>query len=49
MATVESTTGATYRAWSKLPSNTIGSAVFSVGMCLRVPYFASVLPRVVAL
>ncbi|WP_032376631.1 hotdog fold domain-containing protein [Rhodococcoides fascians] len=49
MTSVQSTTGATYRAWSKLPHNTIGSTVFSVGMCLRVPYFASVLPRVVAL
>jgi hypothetical protein len=49
MNTVVTTTGATYRAWSKLPNNTIGSTVFSIGMCLRVPYFASVLPRVVAL
>lgn len=49
MTTVENTAGATYRAWSKLPNNTIGSTLFSIGMCLRVPYFASVLPRVVAL
>lgn len=49
MTTVENTTGATYRAWSKLPNNTVGSTLFSVGMCLRVPYFASVLPHVVAL
>lgn len=49
MTTLENTTGATYRAWSKLPNNIVGSTLFSVGMCLRVPYFASVLPRVVAL
>lgn len=49
MAAVEKTAGSTLRAWSKLPRNGLGSAIFSVGMCLRVPYFASVLPRVVVL
>ncbi|WP_241387573.1 hotdog fold domain-containing protein [Rhodococcus sp. CH91] len=39
----------TYRAWTRLPRNPVGSALFSVGMCLRVPYFATVLPRVVHL
>ncbi|MGW4478795.1 hotdog fold domain-containing protein [Rhodococcus triatomae] len=39
----------TYRAWQRLPGNMLGSILFSVGMCARVPYFASVLPRVVAL
>ncbi|ELB92314.1 hypothetical protein Rwratislav_14713 [Rhodococcus wratislaviensis IFP 2016] len=37
----------TYAAWQKLPDNALGHALFSVGMCLRVPYFGSVLPRVV--
>lgn len=36
----------TYRSWLKLPRNAVGSTLFSVGMCLRVPYFATVLPRV---
>lgn len=36
----------TYRSWLKLPRNAVGSALFSVGMCVRVPYFATVLPRV---
>ncbi|MFD1814792.1 hotdog fold domain-containing protein [Rhodococcus gannanensis] len=39
----------TYRAWQRLPRNTLGSALFSLGMCVRVPYFTSVLPRVTAL
>lgn len=37
----------TYAAWQKLPDNALGHALFSVGMCIRVPYFGSVLPRVV--
>ncbi|WP_072806561.1 hotdog fold domain-containing protein [Rhodococcoides yunnanense] len=36
----------TYGLWQKLPHNIVGQAAFSVGMCLRVPYFCSVLPRV---
>ncbi len=39
-------TGLTYRAWLRLPRNTMGSAAFSLAMCVRVPYFGSVLPRV---
>ncbi|MDJ0392774.1 hotdog fold domain-containing protein [Rhodococcus sp. G-MC3] len=39
-------TGPTYGMWRKLPDNIVGQAVFSVGMCIRVPYFGSVLPRV---
>jgi len=39
----------TYRTWSKLPRNGLGSALFSLGMCLRVPYFGTVLPRVTEL
>lgn len=39
----------TFRAWSGLPRNRLGSVLFSAGMCLRVPYFATVLPRVVRL
>ncbi|GAA4471622.1 hotdog fold domain-containing protein [Rhodococcus olei] len=42
-------TTATYRSWQRLPHNSLGSALFSLGMCLRVPYFATVLPRVTAL
>ncbi|PTR31417.1 uncharacterized protein DUF4442 [Rhodococcus sp. OK519] len=37
---------ATYRSWQKLPANGFGRALFSIGMCVRVPYFATVLPRV---
>ena len=40
---------ATYRSWQKLPDNVIGQALFSLGMVARVPYFATVLPRVVVL
>ncbi|TQF68820.1 DUF4442 domain-containing protein [Rhodococcus spelaei] len=39
----------TYRSWLRLPSNRLGSTLFSAGMCLRVPYFATVLPRVTEL
>ncbi len=38
--------GPTYRRWGKLPNNIFGQTMFSVGMCLRVPYFGSVLPHV---
>lgn len=37
---------ATYELWQKLPDNILGQAVFSLGMCVRVPYFGSILPRV---
>ncbi|MGW0177599.1 hotdog fold domain-containing protein [Rhodococcus sp. NPDC003322] len=43
------TTTTTYRTWQRLPRNRVGSTLFSLGMCIRVPYFATVLPRVVAL
>lgn len=46
---MEPTATPTYRAWLKLPRNAVGSVLFSVGMCLRVPYFATVLPRVTVL
>lgn len=36
----------TYRGWLKLPDNRLGHAVFSVAMCIRVPYFGSILPTV---
>lgn len=39
----------TYRSWLKLPRNTLGSLLFSAGMCVRVPYFATILPRVTVL
>lgn len=41
--------GKTYAMWQRLPANALGSALFSVGMCLRVPYFGSILPRVQSL
>ncbi|ORL05882.1 thioesterase [Prescottella equi] len=41
-----STHTATYRSWQKLPANGFGRALFSLGMCVRVPYFATVLPTV---
>ncbi|MGF7119698.1 hotdog fold domain-containing protein [Rhodococcus sp. BE178] len=37
---------ATYRSWQRLPANRFGRALFSIGMCARVPYFATVLPSV---
>jgi acyl-coenzyme A thioesterase PaaI-like protein len=40
---------ATYRGWKKLPDNAAGHALFSLGMVARVPYFGTVLPRVVVL
>ncbi|MFE4501477.1 hotdog fold domain-containing protein [Rhodococcus sp. NPDC056743] len=49
MTSSTSTTTPTYRAWQKLPDNTFGQAVFSLAMSIRVPYFASVLPRVTTL
>ncbi|NLU64883.1 DUF4442 domain-containing protein [Rhodococcus sp. HNM0563] len=39
----------TYRTWLKLPRNAVGSLLFSAGMCVRVPFLATVLPRVTAL
>lgn len=41
-----SATTPTYAAWRRLPSNAVGSIIFSAGMCARVPYFATILPRV---
>ena len=42
-------TSTTYGLWKKLPDNVVGQTIFSIGMCLRVPYFGSVLPRVKSL
>lgn len=39
----------TFAAWKKLPAGLLGSTAFSIGMCLRVPYFRTLLPRVVEL
>lgn len=36
----------TYRLRKKLPAGRLGSVLFSVGICLRVPYFATILPYV---
>ncbi|QTJ68824.1 DUF4442 domain-containing protein [Rhodococcus sp. ZPP] len=41
------TSSPTYAAWQKLPDNALGHTLFSLAMCVRVPYFGSVLPRVV--
>jgi acyl-coenzyme A thioesterase PaaI-like protein len=38
--------GPTFRAWQRLPRNAVGEALFSLGMCLRVPYFGTILPHV---
>ncbi|WP_338893203.1 hotdog fold domain-containing protein [Rhodococcus sovatensis] len=46
MSTTVKSYGPTYGIWRRLPDNAVGSAVFSFGMCLRVPYFGSVLPYV---
>lgn len=40
------TASPTYRSWLRLPSNALGARVFSAAMCLRVPYFATVMPTV---
>ena len=39
----------TYALWQRLAGVPLGPRLFSVGMCLRVPYFATVLPTVVEL
>jgi acyl-coenzyme A thioesterase PaaI-like protein len=39
----------TYRAWRKLPDNAVGHALFSLAMCVKVPYFSSIMPQVVAM
>lgn len=39
----------TYRGWRKLPDNAVGHGLFSLSMVARVPYFATVLPRVTRL
>lgn len=49
MTSTTSTTTPTYRTWQKLPNNAFGQAIFSLGMSVRVPYFASILPRVTTL
>ena len=42
-----STLSPTYRAWKQLSGRPGGSLMFSAAAMVRVPYFASVLPRVV--
>lgn len=42
-------TSSTYAMWNKLPKGPVQSIAFSLGMCVRVPYFRTVLPRVVEL
>ncbi|MDR3660755.1 MAG: hotdog fold domain-containing protein [Mycobacterium sp.] len=39
----------TYRAWKQLSARPGGSLLFSAAAMVRVPYFASVLPRVVTM
>ncbi|WP_182359191.1 hotdog fold domain-containing protein [Tomitella gaofuii] len=38
--------GPTYALRKRLPSGRLGNALFSLGLCARVPYFATVLPTV---
>lgn len=40
------TVSPTYRSRLRLPANGLGDRLFSAAMCLRVPYFATVLPVV---
>lgn len=40
------TASPTYRSRLRLPANGLGARLFSVAMCVRVPYFATVLPVV---
>ncbi|MFC5290970.1 hotdog fold domain-containing protein [Actinokineospora guangxiensis] len=42
-------TTATYRLWQRLSTVPLGHRLFSAGMVLRVPYFGTILPTVVAL
>lgn len=42
-------TTATYRLWQRLSGLPLGNRLFSAGMVLRVPYFGTILPTVVAL
>ena len=42
-------TTATYRLWQRLAGVPLGNRLFSAGMVLRVPYFGTILPTVVAL
>lgn len=44
-----STPSPTYRAWKQLSGRPGGSLMFSAAAMVRVPYFASVLPRVVTM
>ncbi|WP_261862337.1 DUF4442 domain-containing protein, partial [Mycobacterium montefiorense] len=44
-----STLSPTYRAWKQLSGQPGGSLLFSAAAMVRVPYFASVLPRVVTM
>jgi acyl-coenzyme A thioesterase PaaI-like protein len=41
--------GATYALWRRLAGRPLGRQLFSLAMCLRVPYFATVVPTVVEL
>jgi acyl-coenzyme A thioesterase PaaI-like protein len=41
--------GPTYALWRRLSGLPFGHQLFSIGMCARVPYFATVLPTVVDL
>lgn len=38
--------GAVLRLRRRLPAGPVGEVLFSLGLCARVPYFATVLPRV---
>ncbi|PXY26665.1 thioesterase [Prauserella coralliicola] len=40
------TSNSTYAAWRKLSGTTAGRALFSAAVCLRAPYFRTVLPYV---
>jgi acyl-coenzyme A thioesterase PaaI-like protein len=41
--------GSTFTLWKRLADRPFGRQLFSIGMCLRVPYFATVLPTVTEL
>jgi acyl-coenzyme A thioesterase PaaI-like protein len=42
----ETKVNSSYALWRRLASRPLGRELFSVGLCLRAPYFATVLPRV---
>jgi acyl-coenzyme A thioesterase PaaI-like protein len=45
-APISKTSSPTFRFRRRLPAGRLGAVLFSAGMCVRVPYFATVIPYV---